>query len=112
MSDSLSELIKRSAVLKRDLVNFAESGRFGKWLEAAMLKAAGPEGEIDGGAAINVIDNFALQHRLPDGKTVVDRFVASQPGLSATDREMLLGWRDPVEGFFEIVRRDGMRSSC
>ena len=30
---------------------------------------------------INTIDRFALQYRLPDGKTVVDRFVASRPDL-------------------------------
>jgi hypothetical protein len=52
-------------------------------------------------------DRFALQYRLPDGKTVVDRFVASRPDLDAADREMLLGWRDPVEGIFEIRGRDG-----
>jgi hypothetical protein len=33
---------------------------------------------------------------------VVDRFVASRPDLDAADPEMLLGWRDPVEGIFEI----------
>jgi hypothetical protein len=48
-----------------------------------------------------------LQYRLPDGQTVVDRFVASRPGLTAADREMLLSWRDPVEGIFEIRGRDG-----
>src|ERR1035441_10439504 len=42
-----------------------------------------------------------------DGGTVVDRFVASRPDLSAADREMVLGWRDPVEGIFEIRSKDG-----
>jgi hypothetical protein len=41
-----------------------------------------------------------------DGGTVVDRFVASRPNLDAADREMVLGWRDPVEGIFEIRRKD------
>ena len=41
-----------------------------------------------------------------DGRTVVDRFVASRPDLDAADREMLLGWRDPVEGIFEIRGMD------
>ena len=58
--------------------------------------------EIDEGDAISTIDRFALQYRMRDGRTVVDRFVASRPDLDATDREMLLGWRDPVEGIFEI----------
>jgi hypothetical protein len=63
--------------------------------------------EIDKGDAISAIDRFALQYRLPDGQTVVDRFVASRPDLTAADREMLLGWRDPVEGIFEIRGQDG-----
>jgi hypothetical protein len=63
--------------------------------------------EIDEGDAISAIDRFALQYRLPDGQTVVDRFVASRPDLTAADREMLLGWRDPVEGIFEIRGQDG-----
>ena len=43
---------------------------------------------------------------------MVDRFVASRPDLDAADREMLLGWRDPVEGIFEIRSKDGDASSC
>ena len=33
--------------------------------------------------------------------------MASRPDLEAADREMLLGWRDPVEGIFEIRGQDG-----
>ena len=65
-----------------------------------------PEAELDETGAIGAIDWFALQHRLPGGETVVDRFVASRPDLEA-DREMLLSWRDPVEGIFEIRGQDG-----
>ena len=60
-----------------------------------MLEAADPDGELNEAELIGVIDRFALQYRPPDGKTVVDRFVASRPDLTAADREMLLGWRDP-----------------
>ena len=104
---SLAFLIERSAELKRDLVDFAEGPRFERSLTAALLEAAGPEGELDEAGAIRIIDRFVLQHRLPDGKTVVDRFVASRPDLTKTDREMVLGWRDPVEGIFEVLRMDG-----
>ena len=103
--EDLAALIERSAELKRDLVDFACSPRCERSLAAAMLEA-GLE-EIDEGDAIGVIDRFALQYRLPDGQTVVDRFVASRPDLEAVDGEMLLGWRDPVEGIFEIRGRDG-----
>jgi hypothetical protein len=44
---------------------------------------------------------------LPNGKTVLDQFLGSLPDLTAADREMLRGWRDPVEGIFEIRRKNG-----
>jgi hypothetical protein len=101
----LAVLIARGAELKRDLVDFACSPRLERSLAAAMLEAGLDEPEE--ADAINTIDRFALQYRRPDGKTVVDRFVASRPDLDAADREMLLGWRDPVEGIFEIRGNDG-----
>src|SRR6202030_1116674 len=101
----LAVLIGHSAELKRDLVDFARSPRLARSLAAAMAEAGLDElGEAD---AIGVIDGFALQYRMRDGKTVVDRFVASRPDLDAADRERLLGWRDPVEGIFEIRGHDG-----
>jgi len=100
--EGLAVLIERSAELKRDLVDFACSPRLERSLAAAMLEA-----DLEESDAIGTIDRFALQYRLPDGKTVVDRFVASRPDLAAADREMLLGWRDPVEGIFEIQSKDG-----
>jgi hypothetical protein len=104
-AEDLTVLIGRSAELKRDLVDFACSPRLQRSMAAAIVEA-GLE-EIDEGDAIGTIDRFALQYRLPDGQTVVDRFVASRPDLAAADREMLLGWRDPVEGIFEIRGKDG-----
>ena len=102
--ERLAVLIERSAELKRDLVDFACSPRLKRSLAAAMLEAGLDEPEE--ADAINTIDRFALQYRRADGKTVVDRFVASRPDLDAADREMLLGWRDPVEGIFEIRGND------
>ncbi|SFC18676.1 hypothetical protein SAMN05421773_102244 [Streptomyces aidingensis] len=46
---------------------------------------------------------------------MVDGFAAGRKGLTAVDREMLLGWREPVDGIFEVQRKEhkeGMRSSC
>ena len=105
-------LIERSAELKRTLVDFALSPRCKRWLEPCHAGGRRSRQELDEGEAIGVIDRFALQYRLPDGKTVVDRFVAGRPDLTAADREMLRGWRDPAEGIFEIRRRTGTRSSC
>jgi hypothetical protein len=53
------------------------------------------------------MDHFVLQHRLRNGKTVVEQFVAARPDLPEAERELLLGWRDVVEGIFEVQRRDG-----
>ncbi|TDU05338.1 hypothetical protein EDD99_3847 [Streptomyces sp. 846.5] len=104
---SLADLIEHSADLKGELVAFSQSARFDRWLTPLLLEAAGPERRLDEGEAIRIIDRFILRYRLPDGATVVDRFVSSRQNLSDADREMLLGWRDPVEGIFEIGRKDG-----
>ena len=74
-------------------------------ISPASSSEAGLE-ESEEADAIGTIDWFALQYRMRDGRTVVDRFVASRPDLDAADREMLLGWRDPVEGIFEIRSKD------
>ncbi|MFJ4871114.1 hypothetical protein [Streptomyces sp. NPDC088757] len=103
----MADLIERSAELKGRLVAFAQSARFDRWLTPLLLEAAGPERQLDEGEAIRITDHFILRYRLPDGSTVVDRFVAGRKGLTAADRELLLGWRDPVEGVFEIRRKDG-----
>jgi len=39
----------------------------------------------------------SLQIRLPDGRTMVDLFVAARPDLSEDERRIVLGWRDVVE---------------
>ncbi|MFJ9447756.1 hypothetical protein ACIRRH_38855 [Kitasatospora sp. NPDC101235] len=104
---SLRGLIERCAELKGELVEFAQSTRFDRWLTPLLLEAAGPERRLDEDEAIRIIDHFILRFRLPDGSTVVDRFVAGRRDLTGADRAMLLGWRDPVEGIFEVRRKDG-----
>jgi hypothetical protein len=102
---SLAKLIERSAELKRALVDFACSSRFERHM-ARFMEAADPGVELSESGAIGILDRFALEYRLPDGKTVLDQFLASRPALTAADREMLHGWRDPVEGIFEIRGKD------
>ncbi|WBP87753.1 hypothetical protein [Kitasatospora cathayae] len=104
---SLRGLIERCAELKGELVEFGRSARFDRSLTPLLLEAAGPQRQLEEGDAIRIIDDFILRYRLPDGSTVVDRFVAGRRDLTEADREMLLGWRDPVEGIFEIRRKDG-----
>ncbi|MFH8379883.1 hypothetical protein ACH4E7_02910 [Kitasatospora sp. NPDC018058] len=88
---SLRGLIERCAELKGELVEFAQSPRFDRRLTPLLLEAAGPERQLDEGEAIRIIDNFILRYRLPDGSTVVDRFVAGRRDLAEGDREMLHG---------------------
>ncbi|MER8102499.1 hypothetical protein [Kitasatospora sp. NPDC094016] len=104
---SLTDLIERCAELKGELVAFAQGARFDRWLTPLLLEAAGPERLLDEAEAVRITDHFILRFRLPDGSTVVDRFVGGRRDLDGIDREMLLGWRDPVEGIFEIRRKDG-----
>ncbi|MGW5251320.1 hypothetical protein ACWEQN_48165 [Streptomyces sp. NPDC004129] len=104
---SLGELIERSADLKRGLVQYVQGPRFDRKLTAALLQAPGTDRSLEESTAISVIDQFALQHRLPDGRTPVERYADARKDLSPVEREMLLGWRDVVEGLFEIRARDG-----
>ena len=103
---SLESLIERSAELKGALVDFACGPRLERHLTRFMQKSVSPGEVLDDGDAASLVDRFALQHRLPNGKTVLDQFLASRPDLSAADRDMMRGWRDPVEGVFEIRGRD------
>ena len=103
---TLESLIERSAELKGALVDFACSPRLERHLTRFMQKSASPGDVLDEGDAAGLVDRFALQHRLPNGKTVIDQFLASRPDLSAADRDMMRGWRDPVEGVFEIRGKD------
>jgi uncharacterized protein DUF6398 len=98
-------LLDHCSELKRQLVEFARSQRFSRQLDQAL---AGWRGEaVDESDFINIIDHFILQRPLPGGRTVVEAFVLAHPELPDTDRQMLLGWRDVVEGVFEIRERDG-----
>ena len=104
---SIESLVANGRDLKGELVAFAKSPRFSKQLTARLRSAADPHGYLDENTAVLTIDHFALQHRLPDGRTVLERFVAQRrPPLSDNECEMLLGWRDVVEGCFEVCRLD------
>lgn len=96
------DLLQRAGDLKPMLVDFAMSPRFEDEL-AAMVEQQYSDRLIDESLSSIVIDSFVLQHRLSSGRTVVEEFVAEHPELTAAERDMLLGWRDVVNGPFEIV---------
>ncbi|MFD7287826.1 hypothetical protein [Streptomyces sp. NPDC059863] len=78
---SLNDLIEHSAELKAQLVTFAQSARFERRLTPLLLEAAEHARQLDGGEVIRITDHFILRYRLPDGSTVVDRFVAGRKDL-------------------------------
>ena len=82
-----AELVRRCGELKGELVAFTRASRFARrvaWND------------------VNRVDHFILRQRLPDGRTMVDLFVASRPDLSENERRIVLGWRDAVETLIEV----------
>jgi hypothetical protein len=102
-----ADLVWRSGDRKRELVEFSRGRRFDRAFRQAFERRFGETPAVDDAQFINFLDFFVLQHRLPDGRTVVEHFVAEHPGLSEEERAMLLGWREVVEGIFRVQRRDG-----
>lgn len=92
------DLVERSANLKQQLLEFAQRPRYERALSRVLDNSEDP---------INAFDEFVLQRRQPGGQTLVDHFVAARRDLSESEREIVLGWRDVVEGLFEVERQDG-----
>lgn len=105
---SVEALVARSTDLKAELLAYARGPRFRTRLEAQIREAAGPAGGLDEHTAVWATDHFLVQYPLRDGRTVVEQFAERRrPSLPRDERAMLLGWRDVVEGCFEVVGRDG-----
>jgi hypothetical protein len=102
-----AELVWRSGDRKHELVEFSREPRFEDAFQEAFERQFGEPATVDEEQFINFFDFFVLQYRLPDGRTVVEHFVAEHPQLPEEERAMLLGWRDVVEGIFRVQRRDG-----
>src|SRR3954447_10049075 len=82
-------LLDRAAELKRQLVEYSQSGRYSRAFRQ-MLAEHGEDAELwDEERAILLWDSFLLEHRLRDGRTVVEQFVDARSDLSLEDRELL-----------------------
>lgn len=93
--------MERAGDLKGELVNFALSERFSSALNALILDTF-PDAIVDDEALFaSVIEDFLFHHRLAGDDRVVERFVA-ESALSERDKALLLGWRNNVQGMFEI----------
>lgn len=100
-------LLDRAAELKRRLVEYSQSGRYDRAFREMVADLDGSVEEWDDDRWMLLWDSFLLEHRLRNGRTVLEQFVDAHPELSPQDRELLLGWRDVVTGPFEVQRRDG-----
>ncbi len=100
------DLVQRAGDLKPMLRDFALSPRFDREWSAVLERHFPGRVVTDESVFSMVLDQFLLQHRLPSGTTVVEEFVAARPELTDAERDMLLGWRDVVEGTFDITGQD------
>ena len=103
----LIDLVERSGELKAELIEFSRRPLYTQAFHEVASEHLGDDGVMGEGELIDILDRLVLQHRLRGGQTIVEQFVASRPDLRAPERDMLLGWRDVVEGIFEVGRRDG-----
>jgi hypothetical protein len=102
-----AELVERSGDLKAALVEYGEGRRFARHLDKALDQYLASGLAADEAELANAVDRFILEYRLPDGKTVVEMFVEEHVDLTDEERTLLLGWRDVVEGIFQVDRREG-----
>jgi hypothetical protein len=99
-------LLDRAGELKRELLAFSRQPRYDRAFSEVLARHGGSE-VLDEYRLMMLWDYFVLEHRLRSGRTLVEQFVDAHAELSRQEREMLLGWRDVVQGPFEVQRRDG-----
>jgi hypothetical protein len=100
-------LLDRAGELKRQLVAFSQQPRYDRAFREVLAQHGDGSEVLDEHRLMMLWDYFLLEHRLRNGRTIVEQFVDAHAELSRQEREMLLGWRDVVQGPFEVQRRDG-----
>lgn len=91
-------LLERAGELKRELVEFSQQPRYERAVSRFLEEYGGGTAVFDEQRMMLLWDSFVLEHKLANGRTVVEQFVDASPGLSGPEREMLLGRRDVVQG--------------
>jgi hypothetical protein len=100
-------ILERAGDLKAELVAFSQQPRYDRAASAFLDRFGAALEDADEQRLMLLWDSFVLEHTLANGRTVVEQFVAAGRHLTGPEREMLLGWRDVVQGPFEVLRRDG-----
>jgi hypothetical protein len=98
---TVEELLERSVELKHELLAFLREPRVSREFEAALHRRYGEVITGSDDDLASFFDTFLLGHRLSDGRTPVERFVRARGDLSRADRDLMLGWVDPLESVFE-----------
>lgn len=101
------DLLNRAGELKQQLVTFSQQPRYDRAFDDVLADQHDGRFSLDEHTLMILWDYFVLEHRLRNGRTVVEQFVAAHPELPERERQMLLGWRDVVQGPFEVRGRDG-----
>ena len=98
--------LERIGDIKGALVKFSSNSEFKEEFNDAKSEyLAGAKGRKDMKGADNAtfMDSYVLEWESESGDTFPDRFVEAHGDLMSRDvRKMILGWRDVINGIFEI----------
>ncbi|MDO9529813.1 MAG: hypothetical protein Q7J27_11755 [Syntrophales bacterium] len=100
------EQLERIGDIKGALIEFAMSPEFKENFNKANLeyfKEAKNPGDMETEELVSFLDWYILEWKSEFEDTFSDRFVATHGDLMSRDvREMILGWRDVIDGIFEV----------
>lgn len=96
--------------LENELVAFSQQPRYDRVASIFLDEYGYGLEDADEQRWMLLRDCFVLEHRLANGRTVVEQFVDARPDLPEAERAMVLGWRDVVQGPFELSRGGAMAS--
>lgn len=97
----LASLLTQCAKLKRRLAEHVWT-RFGDDLRPLLLRHSRGSKCVTEIDITLVTNDFIHTFKGDNGETVIDSFVANSPGLSDSDRRIVLGWKESVIGVFEV----------
>lgn len=101
-SETESARIKRAAALRESLCRFITTGALKpehhRYQRLFLQLSQAADGNDDPG----VLDWFLFDWVDGNGESVIDHFMDSRQDLSLTEQEILLDWKDSLNGVFEI----------
>jgi hypothetical protein len=110
------QTLSRLGDIKAAVIRFSRSPGLADEFQAAFEERFGKNGEPDSEDEwITFQDWFVLENELEDGGTVAQRFVEEHGHKMSEDvRELVLGWRDVLDGLFEVKGKtgDGYAMKC